>query len=216
MASAGTVGDGTGAPGYPPPVIESTSTGAVALRAAIVEQGRVEGSLLKVDDFLNHRVDPALISSIGDTLAGTFESTQPELVLTAEASGIPPALATGAALGVPIVYAKKYPRSDAVRPAFVREVSSPTKGVEYRVEVARRVLPAGTRVLIVDDFLSGGRTAEALGEIVLEAQAELVGLGFVIEKAFMKGRERLEIHGWHVESVAVVTSLGDGIISLLN
>ncbi len=153
---------------------------------------------------------------IGQTLATTFAATAPELVLTAEASGIPPALATGAALGIPVVYAKKYPRSDAVRPAYVREVSSPTKGVEYRVEVARRVLPEGTRVLVIDDFLSGGRTAEALGEIVAEAESVLVGLGFVIEKAFMEGRGRLEAHGWHVESVAVVTSLENGVVSLLD
>ncbi len=197
-------------------VIDSTSTGAVALRTAIAEQGRIEGSLLKVDGFLNHRVDPLLMLAIGETLATAFAEAMPNLVLTAEASGIPPALTTASTLGVPVVYAKKFPRDDAVRPAYVQEVSSPTKGVEYRVEVARRVLPRGSRVLVVDDFLSGGRTAEALGEIVVEAEAELVGFGFVIEKASMGGRERLEAHGWHVESVVIVASLDDGIISLIN
>jgi len=196
-------------------VIDPTSPGTVRLRAAIADRGRVEGSLLKVDEFLNHRVEPPLMAAIGDTLAAAFSGTDPDLVLTAEASGIPPALATGTALGIPIVYAKKYPRSDAIRPAYVREVSSPTKGVEYRVEVARRVLSDASRVLVVDDFLSGGRTAEALGEIVTEAGSELAGFGFVIEKAFMKGRERLETHGWRVESVAVITSLEGGIVSLL-
>ena len=149
-------------------------------------------------------------------MAAAFAATTPELVLTAEASGIPPAMTTATALGIPFVYAKKYPRSDGIRPAYVRAVSSPTKGVEYSVEVSRKVLPPGCRVLVVDDFLSRGRTAEALGEIVAEAAAELVGLGFVVEKSFMEGRARLETHGWRVESVAVVTSLEDGVVSVLD
>ena len=193
-------------------VIDPTSPGAILLRAAIAERGRVEGPLLKVDEFLNHRVEPSLMAAIGETIASAFSATSPDLILTAEASGIPPALATGAALEVPVVYAKKYPRGDEIRPSFVREVASPTKGVEYRVEVARRVLPAGTRVLVVDDFLSGGRTAQALGEIAVEADAEIVGLGFVIEKAFMGARARLEANGWPVESVAVISSLEHGAV----
>ena len=197
-------------------VIDSSSAGAVQLRAALLERGRVEDSLLKVDDFLNHRVEPSLLTAIGETLAAAFAEATPELVLTAEASGIPPAMTTAAVLGIPFVYAKKYPRDDVVRPAYVRAVSSPTKGVEYSVEVARKVLPPGCRVLVVDDFLSRGRTAEALGEIVLEAESELVGLGFVVEKSFMEGRARLETHGWRVESVAIVTSLEDGMVSVLD
>lgn len=174
----------------------------------------MEGPLLKVDGFLNHRVDPDLLAAVGSSIAASFADAGPDVVLTAEASGIPPALTTAAELGIPVVYAKKYPRSDAVRPAYVREVSSPTKGVEYRVEVARRVLPDTSRVLVVDDFLSGGRTAEALGEIVLEANCDLVGLAFAIEKRFMEGRDRLEAHGWRVESVSVVLSLQDGTVTL--
>lgn len=189
-------------------------TGADLLRTAILERGRVEGPLLKVDDFLNHRVEPALIRAVGGDIAALFGDAGVDLVLTAEASGIAPALEAAAALGVPLVYAKKYPHDGIERPAFVREVSSPTKGVEYRVEVTRRMLPDRCRVLVVDDFLSGGRTAEALGEIVAEAGAVNVGFGFVIEKAFMEGRARLERHGWQVESLAIVTSLTDGGIDL--
>ena len=80
---------------------------------------------------------------------------------------------------------------------------SPTKGTEYRVEVSRRVLGAGHRVLIVDDFLSGGRTAEALGEIAEEAACTVVGFGFAIEKSFQRGRERLANHGWRVRSCRI-------------
>lgn len=188
------------------------TTGSELLRDAILDRGRVEGPLLKVDDFLNHRVEPPLMKAVGAEIAGRFADATPELVLTAEASGIPPAQETAAALGIPYVYAKKYPHGDAVRPAWVRAVSSPTKGVEYRVEVAHRVLSPGTTVLVVDDFLSRGRTAEALGEIIQEAGCRSAGFGFVIEKAFMDGRARLEGHGWRVESVAIVSSLDGGMI----
>ncbi len=112
-----------------------------------------------------------------------------------------------------MVYARKY-LGVGNRYAFAREVTSPTKGVEYRVEVARRVLSPGTRLVVVDDFLSGGRTAEALGEIALEAGCELLALGFVIEKAWKEGRSRLERHDWHVDSLVTVASITDGELVL--
>lgn len=186
-------------------------SGTAALLAAIAERGRVEGTLVKVDEFLNHQVDPALLDRIGADIARVWGGAAPDLVLTAEASGIPAAFTTARSLGVPMVYAKKYPRQTSERPAFVREVQSPTKGTEYRIEVARRMLSAGQRVLVVDDFLSGGRTAEALGEIVLEAGALVVGFAFVIEKGYMEGRSRLEARGWPVTSVALVRSVDAGI-----
>lgn len=186
---------------------------AVLLRKAVEEFGRVEGNLLKVDDFLNHRVDTALFPEIGDEIARRLSDSRPDLVLTAEASGIPPAIVAAQALGVPMVYAKKYV-GVGERYTFAREVSSPTKGTEYRVEVARRVLPPGQRVAIVDDFLSGGRTAEALGEIVEEAGGEVLGFIFVIEKTFTGGRDRLEKHGWNVDALVTVTSLENGVAVL--
>lgn len=185
--------------------------GSERLRAAIVAHGRVEGTLLRVDDFLNHRVDPDLMTAIGDSLARLFAEAAPDLVLTAEASGIAPALACAARLTRPMVFAKKY-LGPGGRDVFYREVFSPTRGMEYRVEVARRVLNTGQRVLIVDDFLAGGRTAEALGEITEEAGCLVVGLGFAIEKTFQDGRQRLAGHGWRVEALARVASLTDGIV----
>lgn len=183
------------------------------LRKAVEEYGRVEGNLLKVDDFLNHRVDTTLFPEIGEEIAERLSGSRADLVLTAEASGIPPAIVAAQALGVPMVYAKKYV-GVGERYTFAREVSSPTKGTEYRVEVARRVLPPGQRVAIVDDFLSGGRTAEALGEIVEEAGGEVVGFIFVIEKTFTGGRRRLEQHGWDVDALVTVTSLDNGVAVL--
>jgi len=186
-------------------------TGTSLLRRAIVERGRVEGTLLKVDDFLNHRVDPDLIVAVGDSLAERFATATPDLVLTAEASGIAPALTCAQRLRLPMVFAKKY-LGPGGRDVYFREVFSPTRGMEYRVEVFRRALSPGLRVLIVDDFLAGGRTAEALGEIAEEAACPVVGLGFAIEKTFQEGRRRLDTHGWRVEALARVASLDGGRI----
>lgn len=187
--------------------------GADLLREAVLREGRVVGSLLMVDGFLNHRVDPPLLRAIGEDLAERFASESPDLVVTAEASGIPPAITCATHLGIPMVYAKKY-LGPGDRNVFSREVVSPTRGAEYRVEIARRVLGAGLRVLIVDDFLAGGRTAEALGEICQEAACEVLGFGFAVEKQFTGGRDRLEAHGWRVESLVTIESLDGGEVSL--
>ncbi len=179
---------------------------SVDLRTAVLERARIEGNLVLVDEFLNHRVEPAVIASVGKALASAFSALNPDLILTAEASGIPPAMACSHELGVPMVYAKKY-LGTGDRYSFAREVTSPTKGVEYRVEVARRVLPPGMRLIIIDDFLARGRTAEALGEIATEAGCDLLGFGFAIEKAWQRGRERLERHGWVVHSVVELAAI---------
>jgi len=190
-----------------------TADGTGLLRRAILERARVEGTLLKVDDFLNHRVEPGLIAAVGADLADRFAGAVPQVVLTAEASGIAPALACALTLGVPMVFAKKY-LGPGGRDVVAREVFSPTRGMEYRVEVARRALHPGEAVLIVDDFLAGGRTAEALGEIAEEAGGTVVGFGFAIEKTFQQGRSRLLAHGWRVEALARVVSLEGGRVLL--
>jgi xanthine phosphoribosyltransferase len=178
----------------------------VDLRTAVAERARIEGNLVLVDEFLNHRVEPQVIESVGRSLAAAFAESRPDLILTAEASGIPPALACATTMNIPMVYAKKY-LGTGDRYSFAREVTSPTKGVEYRVEVARRVLTAGLRLIIVDDFLARGRTAEALGEIATEAGCEVLGFGFAIEKCWQAGRDRLERHGWRVHSVVELESI---------
>lgn len=187
--------------------------GADLLRAAVLTEGRVVGPLLMVDGFLNHRVDPPLLDAIGADLAARFAAAEPDLVVTAEASGIPPALTTASHLGVPLIYAKKY-LGPGDRNVFAREVESPTRGTEYRVEIARRVLPAGLRVVIIDDFLAGGRTAEALGDIAEEAACTVVGFGFAVEKRFTGGRDRLEARAWRVDALVTVTSLEGGRVAL--
>ena len=131
--------------------------------------------------------------------------------VTAEASGIPPALMTAAALQLPMIYAKKYVLPGPRR-AVSREVASATKGFEYTIEIRRRVLDPGLRALVVDDFLAQGRTAAALGEIVEELGCVMLGAVFAVEKAWTGGRTRLEQRGWPVWSVINIASVEGGVI----
>ncbi len=176
----------------------------------IIREATVEGDrILRIDHFLNHRIEPAFMAEMGRALAGHLAPFRPDLLLTAEASGIAPALATAFALGVPVVYAKKYsPVVEA--PALSRIVPSPTKGGEARLVVAARYLPHGSRVALVVDFLANGRTAVALAEIIAEAGCSTVAAGFLVEKLFQQGRVPLEALGIPIVSLAVVERLESG------
>lgn len=176
----------------------------------ILEEATVlDDRILKIDHFLNHRIEPAFMTAMGAALAERLAHFQPDLLLTAEASGIAPGLAVATALDVPLVYAKKY--APVVEPpALSRLVPSPTKGGEYRLVVAARFLLPGARVVLVDDFLANGRTALALAEIVEEAGARLVAAGFLVEKVFQHGREALVARDIPVATLARVARLEGG------
>lgn len=176
----------------------------------IVREAHVENDrILKIDHFLNHRIEPGFMAAMGEALAERLRPFAPDLLLTAEASGIAPALATAYALDVPLVYAKKY--SPVVEPpALSRVVPSPTKGGDTRLVVASRYLEPGSRVALVDDFLANGRTAVALAEIVGDAGAQTVVAGFLVEKLFQDGRAGLESMGVPVIALAQVLKLEQG------
>ncbi|GAB4207542.1 MAG: xanthine phosphoribosyltransferase [Roseiflexaceae bacterium] len=169
----------------------------------------VDDRILKIDHFLNHRIEPAFMALLGRALASRLAPFQPDLVLTAEASGIAPGLAVASALDLPLVFAKKYAPVVEL-PAYSRVVPSATKGGEYRLVVASRFLGAGQRVALVDDFLANGRTALALAEIVAEAGAELVVAGFLVEKLFQNGRASLAARGVPIATLVQVERLSGG------
>ena len=175
----------------------------------VAEASVVDDRILKIDHFLNHRIEPALMGAIGAEIARRLAPLRPDLLLTAEASGIAPALATALALGAPLVYAKKY-SPDVEAPALSRVVPSPTRGGQTRLVIAQRYLPAGARVAIVDDFLANGRTAVALAELVAQAGATPVAALFVVEKLFQRGRDGLLRLGLPVGALAQVERLEGG------
>jgi xanthine phosphoribosyltransferase len=179
---------------------------------ALVERIRREGQnlgngILKVDSFINHQVDPALMLAAGGALAAHFGAMGINKILTAEISGIAPALMTGLALGVPVVYARKTKPITMPDDIFVADAPSHTKGGVVQLMVSPEFLHAGDQVLIVDDFLASGNTIMGLVNLARKAGAEVIGVGAVIEKQFEGGRRRLEDEGLTVHSLAVVAQM---------
>jgi xanthine phosphoribosyltransferase len=183
------------------------------LKERILAEGRnLGGGILNVNSFLNHQVDCMLMVRIGQEMAARFAHYSPDKVLTAEISGIAPALEVGVALGVPVVFARKIKSLTMPEDSYERTVPSRTKGNMVQLIVAPNFLSEGDRVLIIDDFLASGQTIEALASIVKESRAELVGIGVVIEKAFEGGRKRLADLDVPIQSTAIIESMEDGKI----
>ena len=149
---------------------------------------------LKVDGFLNHRIEPAFIEEVGKQLAERFTGHGVTCVLTAEAAGNIVAYVVARRLGVHALYAKKGEAITMNRP-LLRTIPSPTKGAKTKLAVSQDYLGPEEDVLIVDDFLYRGRTSAALADIVRESGAALVGFGFVIAKEFGEGRRSLARYG---------------------
>ena len=185
-----------------------------ALKEAILREGKGIGNhIVKVDMFLNHRLDTRLILDMGRELADHFRKDVPDIVLTVEASGIAIALATAHKLGdIPVVFAKKSQASNQSDDMLTAVAHSFTHGNDNCLRVDRHYLPAGSRVLIVDDFLANGQASEALIKIVEQAECQLVGVGIAVEKGFQEGGKALREKGVNLKSLAVITSIEDGKI----
>jgi xanthine phosphoribosyltransferase len=185
------------------------------LKRRVLAEGQNLGQgILKVDTFLNHQVDTHLIFRIGQELAGRFADVNVTKVMTAEISGIAPALTTAYALDVPVVYARKTRPITMTGPVFVEVAPSHTKGVDAFLMVAAEFLGPGDRVLVIDDFLASGSTIDALIRLVDHAGATLAGVGAVIEKRFEHGREAFAHLNVPVESLVVITDMTEGKIVL--
>ena len=179
---------------------------------AMREQGIGIGEdIVKVDMFLNHRLDTELVVKMGEAFADAFREDKPDIVLTVEASGIASALTTAIALGnPPVVFAKKSPTRNVTGEVYQSSVFSFTHGVENHVRVSKAYLPEGSRVLIIDDFLANGAAATGLYEIVEQAHCSVVGVGVCVEKKFQPGRAKLEGMGLKVVSLASVEGIDHG------
>ncbi len=182
------------------------------LREAILRDGVGIGSeIIKVDMFLNHRLDTELLTQIGEAFRRDFADARPDMVLTIEASGIAAAITTAQAFGnLPVIFAKKGAARNQGDDVYQSSVFSFTRQQEFSIRVSKKYLPAGSRVLIIDDFLANGEAAEGLCDIARQADAEVVGVGVCIEKGFQPGGQRLRNEGYHVVSLATVTGIRDG------
>ena len=170
--------------------------------------------ILKVDNFINHQVDPALMLAVGGALAARFAHLGANKILTAEISGIAPALTTALALGIPVVYARKSKPVTMHPNTMLATAPSHTKGVMTELMVSPEFLGPRDHVLVLDDFLARGETIRALVNLVQRSGATLVGIAAVIEKRFEGGRASLADLGVPIESLAVITSMENGRIIL--
>jgi xanthine phosphoribosyltransferase len=179
----------------------------------IRRDGRNLGNgILKVDGFINHQVDPALMEACGQELASRFAKLGATKVLTAEISGIAPALMTARYLGLPVVYARKTKPITMPDQVFLTLAPSHTKGRMVELIISPEYLAGHERVLIIDDFLASGATIMGLVRLAQTAGATVVGVGTLIEKIFEGGREALKPLGVPVESLVCITSMDDGQI----
>lgn len=183
------------------------------LEQRILKDGKnLGGGILKVDGFINHQVDPQLMEACGQELAARFASVGATKVLTAEISGIAPALVTARYMGLPVVYARKSKPITMPDQVFLTLAPSHTKGRTVELIISPEYLSGGEKVLIIDDFLASGATIMGLARLAQTAGAVIVGVGTLIEKEFEGGRQVLASLNVPVESLARITSMeGDEI-----
>ena len=178
------------------------------LKDRIRREGKVlPGNIIKIDGFLNHRVDTKLLGEIADEFAKHFDISKITVVLTAEASGIALATACAEKYGVPMLFAKKAQSVNLDGEMYVAEVDSFTHKRKNMVIVAKKYLSSEDHVLIIDDFLANGCALQGLISIVESADATVEGCGIVIEKGFQEGGERIRNLGYRLESLAIVDAM---------
>jgi len=183
------------------------------LRKRIEQDGEsLSGGILKVDNFINHQVDPILMDACGQEFARLFAGTEPSKVMTAEISGIAPALMTAKYLGLPVVYARKQKPITMPDTVYLTLAPSHTKGRMVELIVSPEYLANGERILIIDDFLASGATIAGLARLAQTAGAKLVGIGTLIEKTFEGGRDLLSGLNIPIKALVPIASLDDGQI----
>ena len=186
------------------------------LKEAILREGEGIGQdIVKVDGFLNHRIDTALSTSMGRVFYEAFREDGVDCIMTVEASGIAAAITTAQAFGnIPVVFAKKGDHRNVGADVYTAEVFSFTHQTMNVIRVSRRYLQKGMRVLIIDDFLANGEAIRGLMDILRQAGCELVGAGVCVEKGFQPGGQQLREEGVKVVSLAIVDAIQDGNIIL--
>ena len=186
------------------------------LKERILAEGQNLGNgILKIDSILNHQLDPDMMVTMGEELARRFGSLSIDRILTAEISGIAPALTAGMVMHVPVVYARKKKPITMAGPVFLETAPSHTKGGEVSLLVSAEFLHPNENVLVIDDFLATGQTLLALARMVKSARSRLAGIGVVVEKEFEGGRALMHKSGYTdipIEALVTITNMDNGTI----
>jgi xanthine phosphoribosyltransferase len=183
------------------------------LKDRILESGEnLGGGILKVDGFINHQVDAVLMDACGVELARRFAHIGATKILTAEISGIAPAVMTAKYMGIPVIYARKTKPITMPETVYLTTAPSHTKGHLVELIVSPEYLARGEKILIIDDFLASGNTIMGLARLTAAAGATLIGIGTLVEKTFEGGREKLSSLNIPIESLAIINNMDDGKI----
>ena len=183
------------------------------LQERIRREGRVlPGNIVKVDGFLNHRVDTRLLEDIADEFAKYFDVKDITMVLTAEASGIALATICAQRYGVPMVFAKKAKSDNIEGGLYQSDIFSYTYKKKVTLLVSQDWITKDDKVLIIDDFMAKGYAMRGLIDIVNKAGATLAGIGVAVEKGFQDGGDSLRREGYPIKSLAIIDSVDDGVI----
>ncbi|MDR3137975.1 MAG: xanthine phosphoribosyltransferase [Tannerellaceae bacterium] len=179
------------------------------LKQRILQDGRCfEGGILKVDSFINHQMDPKLMYNIGEEFCRLFKDDGVNKIVTVEASGIAPAIIVGYLMQLPVIFVKKkLPKT--MENTLSATVHSFTKDRDYVVSISNDFLTVSDRILFIDDFLAYGNAANGIISLAGQAGATIVGMGFIIEKAFQGGRKAFTDQTIRIESLAIIKSLDD-------
>ena len=178
------------------------------LKDRIRREGKVlPGNIIKVDGFLNHRIDTGLMSNIADEFGKHFNMDEVTLILTAEASGIALATMVAQRFGKPLIYAKKAKSDNIEGGLYQSDIHSYTYKKKVTLLVSKEWFSADEKVLIIDDFMANGEAMRGLCDIVTAAGATLVGIGCAVEKGFQGGGDKLRAEGIKVESLAIVEGM---------
>ena len=186
------------------------------LEEKILVEGRaLNENVLKVDSFINHKVDPKLMHEIGKEFAEHFKDQGITKIVTIESSGIAPALMTAYEMNVPMVILKKQPSKVLNDDLYQTLVSSFTKGTSYELTLSSHQISEADHVLIIDDFLANGEAATGAIRLLRKAHATVAGLGILIEKSFQPGRDKLKEQVIHVYSLARISKLAENYIEFI-
>ena len=180
------------------------------LKERIVKEGKVlPGNIIKVDGFLNHRIDTGLLTRIAEEFGKYFNMDEVTMVLTAEASGIALATAVATYFHKPMIFAKKAKSKNIDGEVYTSTVHSYTYGRDYDITLSKKFLSPSDKVLILDDFLANGKAMKGLLDVCAQAGATVGGIGICIEKGFQPGGAELRAAGYKLASLAIVDTMTD-------
>ncbi|MGN0143573.1 MAG: xanthine phosphoribosyltransferase [Clostridium sp.] len=187
-----------------------------SLRRKILEEGNaLSDTVLKVDSFLNHQVDPDLMYEMGKYFKKYFQDHNITKIFTIESSGIAPSVMTAMQMNVPMVILKKQNSKILNGNVYQTTVHSFTKGSDYELTLSKKYINEEDNILIIDDFLANGEAALGAARLVEEAGAKVAGIGIVIEKSFQPGPKILKEKGYDVYSLARIARLDKDVIEFV-